>query len=229
MITQKKYFIFPYAGGSSLSFLRWHKYFKENELFLVEYKGHGMRRGEQFDDSIETMAEDAVNQLLKANFQTGDILFGHSMGGMIAWVANNILALKYGINPGTIIISNCKPPDCFKQVKHFETDDDLWKYMLDFNHVKTNDSQKIREWIIPILKHDYSVIRRFENSYKGVQISTPMKIFCGVNDLLVGIKDMEGWNKYLTEDAEMILFPGDHFYFEQDNIFPQVIKYLRDL
>ncbi|MCL2591840.1 MAG: thioesterase domain-containing protein [Defluviitaleaceae bacterium] len=103
-----KLFYILYAGGFALSASRFIPYLKNDDVELVpiEYAGRGMRSNEQKYESFEHVVQDVVKQI---NKQAGDdpyIIWGHSMGALVAYevchkmnsVGNN--RLKHAIFSG---------------------------------------------------------------------------------------------------------------------------------
>ena len=77
---------FHYAAGNASWFSTWEKYCGDDtELCAVQLPQRNRRRDEDMPDTIEELVEDFIsdNQQL---FDIPFIIFGHSMGAMIAWV-----------------------------------------------------------------------------------------------------------------------------------------------
>ncbi|WP_197144539.1 thioesterase II family protein [Lysinibacillus sphaericus] len=78
-----KLFCLPYAGGSSVTYIKWGKLLNRYiEVIEVELPGRGRRINDPLIDNLEDMVED-VFRFIKDQL-TGDYaIFGHSMGGLI--------------------------------------------------------------------------------------------------------------------------------------------------
>ena len=80
-------FLFPYAGGSASTYIHWAKLFDDNlhvELVLVQLPGRGSRMTEPLHQTMESIMSELLEH---ASYITSlpYILFGHSLGGKIAY------------------------------------------------------------------------------------------------------------------------------------------------
>lgn len=80
---QIKLFTIPYAGGSSVVFQEWKKYFdNEIELIPIELAGRGKRFNNPLYNTLEEAVDDVLKQIQSCLVPGDDYaLFGHSMGG----------------------------------------------------------------------------------------------------------------------------------------------------
>ena len=107
MDTEKNVFLLPFAGGSSLLYSQWKL---DHFLFRgIDYSGHGFRYQEPMAQSLEDLAEDVIQQIESVRPEEF-FLFGHSMGGLLAW----LVAQKLEKKPCGLFISACEPPGCQK-------------------------------------------------------------------------------------------------------------------
>lgn len=212
-----KIYLLSYAGGSSLSYISWKPYFIHCDLEILDYKGHGLRQNEIPDDSIESMAADIAEQIVKTAGNDHFIIFGHSMGGIIAWHAAWILISKYKICPDAICPSSCACPLDFSirlPQSEYEIIDDLRKN----GHASANmfQSKYFLQTVLPIIKHDYQKIFQYQFSGEVKKLSLPIYVFYGTEDELVPENKMTAWQKFSSTECRYFSFRGNHFYFEQD-------------
>lgn len=81
-----KVFPLPYAGASVSVYYRWKSLLPDNyELIMLELAGRGSRLGENFYQTVDEASEDIASKI--KNVISGDdyILFGHSMGALLAY------------------------------------------------------------------------------------------------------------------------------------------------
>lgn len=222
-------FILPYAGGNSLTYLSWQKYIKNYKIYALDYKGHGLRIKEQLCSSIEEMAEDISEQIKEIILKMNEkfVIFGHSLGGIIAWHTINILRKKYEISPEKLYISSCSTPIEFHKIIHFkisgENEEEQNKFLLkqlsSENHInkKIIENRYFKKVFLPIIKHDYLLIDAYCFDKSIEKIDFPIQVFYAKNDKLVKKKNILKWQDLTVNDCKFLEFPGNHFYFEDEN------------
>src|SRR5579872_6740914 len=82
---------FPFAGGSSTIFRRWHLFLPDwVDVCAVELPGRGRRFQEAPLTEIDTVVK-AVASEIKAMSSVNCFLFGHSLGALIAFATARML------------------------------------------------------------------------------------------------------------------------------------------
>ena len=233
-------FFLPYAGGSSLTYLSWQKYLENYEVYALDYRGHGLRMKEKLCSSIIEMAEDIsvkINDIiLKKNKKF--VLFGHSLGGLIAWHVTNILEEKYGILPEKLYVSACSSPLEFHKNIHFriigtteeEQNEFLIKEFLENGNIDKSilESKYFREKLLPIIKHDYVLINDYHFNGKIKKIDTPIYTFYAKDDKLVPEKSILKWQDLTLNNFKMFKFLGNHYYLENEENKKEICKILNN-
>ncbi|MBE5852400.1 MAG: thioesterase [Lachnospiraceae bacterium] len=213
--------ILPCAGGSASNFNKYKKY--SNDFYIYEYSGHWSRYEEQLETSIEQSVRSLKKDIINSNVKE-ITLFGHSMGGLIAWnLANEVL--KEGVNVKQLYIAACCPlevkPDFLESIC-----DDLDIKVLLHNIRQVQDkvlkSAFFNEDLLPIIKNDFSMVKRFINEYNpedNTPLSVPITCLYGEDDPVIKPVEMELWRKYTSAEFRCISFPGNHFFlYEKDNV-----------
>lgn len=102
----------PFAGGSSLSYLGWNKYLNSDiELVNLDYSGHGKRIGEVLISNFDDVVWDILTQIKDSLNNRKFLIYGHSMGGMVAYYISRILQEKFQTIPelclsGLVLLQN---------------------------------------------------------------------------------------------------------------------------
>lgn len=220
----KVLFVLPYAGGSSFNFIFFSKFIKNCKIYLLDYPGHGTKIKEKLNNSIEELAQAIVEQIL--NLLEKDqkfYIFGHSMGGIVAWHVNSILSNKYKKYPEILFISSCSSPQFFSKTNHYDfiNKKNLINRLSKNNRMnyKILESEYFQNILLPIIVHDYKLIRNYEIK-KIKKTIVPIYTFLGNNDELVKEKDILEWSNLTSSEYKNFIFIGDHFYFEEKkNLF----------
>ena len=238
MNNKKIIFLLPYAGGSSLTYLSWLKYLDKYEVYALDYKGHGLRIKEKLCSSIIEMSEDIAIKIKDIIIEKNKkfTLFGHSLGGLIAWHVVNILREKYKIVPEKLYISACSSPVEFNKSIHFKiigtTDEEqnnfLIKEFLENGNINKNilESKYFHRVLLPIIKHDYTLINTYYYDKDISKIDIPIYTFYAQSDKLVLKENILKW-KYLTsKNFEIFEFSGNHYYLESEKNKEKLCKIL---
>lgn len=80
-------FLLPFAGGSSLSFMRLNRFLdKSVEAITIEYPGRGKRSNEEFIEDYDSFVKDIEHAIIKKrNVELPFAILGYSMGSAIAY------------------------------------------------------------------------------------------------------------------------------------------------
>ena len=238
MNNKKIIFLLPYAGGSSLTYLSWQKYLYKYEVCALDYKGHGLRIKEKLCSSIIEMAEDIAIKIkdIISKQNKKFILFGHSLGGLIAWHVVDILKKKYEIMPEKLYISACSSPVEFNKSIHFKiigtTDEEqnnfLIKEFLENGNIDKSilESKYFQKVLLPIIKHDYVLINTYYYDKDISKINIPICVFYAKNDNLVSRENILKWKCLTLNYFELFEFSGNHYYLENGKNKEKLCKIL---
>lgn len=207
----KHIFLFPFAGGSSLIYNKWK--FKNFDVHPVEYSGHGFRYQEALAESMEDVVGDAASQIRQV-LSDGEefVLFGHSMGGLVAWL------LSQRFKPTALYVSACEPPAVFDigRYRMYESETALMRYIKDYKRLpeKRLKSKIFLDQLLPMIKNDYRILSKYEYR-EAVCLDIPVKVFCSREDTLMRYEMMQKWSEY-GNDVQFYELAGDHFYIEDE-------------
>ena len=210
-------FLLPFAGGTSLTYKDWFFSSSVNAIAL-DYRGHGFRMKTPLYESFEEMVEDIADQI-KQKMSSAEIsIFGHSMGGLVAWDVADRLTGE-GVQIRNIIISACLPPHLFNEHKYGEmaTDEWLMNFLTRYGRIKPDkmESRFFKTCLYPAIRNDYRMISLHRHEKIKVH-SFDIACFFGMQDELMPSLGMEQWKEYT--DGKFLLkgFRGEHFYIEDE-------------
>ena len=100
----------PFSGGSKYSYKSFSKYAPPFlNIVAIELPGRGTRSGEALLTSIERTADDVFNQI-KDSLDKPYAIYGHSMGGILAYlVARRIIEANLN-QPLHLFVTGCVGP-----------------------------------------------------------------------------------------------------------------------
>lgn len=204
----------PHAGGSASAYRAWPGLVGERiEVHAVQYPGREDRFGEAFVDDLHTAAAriaEEVAPLARGRYA----LFGHSMGGAIAYEVAARLH-RFGLPaPAHVFISGRQPPAHHRGgTVHTRDNDGLAAELTRLSPVNAEllAEPELAELVLPIVRNDYRVIERYEPG-EDVVLPAPITALIGTDDRELTPAEARDWARYTDRGMRLREFPGDHFY-----------------
>ncbi|MGW2232049.1 thioesterase II family protein [Streptomyces formicae] len=208
---------FPHAGGSATYFQPLARELAARpaapvEVLAVQYPGRQERRAEPLIEDLSVLA-DRIAEALKHAAGAPLVLFGHSMGALLAWEVARRLDGD-GVVPRALIVSGRGAPALYRDVRlHRRTDDEL---TADLRYLSGTSAQLLTdpgvlEMVLPVLRGDYRVVDGFRYE-PGPPLSCPISVFLGDRDPWAREREARGWQAETTAGVSFRSFPGEHFY-----------------
>lgn len=228
-------FALPYAGGSASIYSDWESKLKpEVELCPIEYAGHASRFCDPFYTSIEEAAEDISELIIKQ--QKGDyIIYGHSMGCLVALETAFILEKKKAKLPKAIIVAATRPPHLLYKDKPLGdlSKEELLKEIASLGQIDPEvlECEELCEMIADILYADVQINTHYNRNFENGTISIPILSLTAENDDEAPEDDMKEWQRYTNAEFAFHMFKGDHFFaFENNEDFISfLLNYIRTI
>lgn len=208
-------FCFHYGGGSASIFRKWSKdILEEAELVAIQLPG----REERFSEPLVNNISQVIDNLILNFKQYSDkpfILFGHSIGALIAFEFARILEKRKLVQTKHLIVSGTKAPQIplKKQPIHnlpkaqFITE--LKKYNGIPDYIIEDD--ELISTFIPTIRADFSISETY-NYLSAKLLSCPITALGGLNDNSFDSKDLIKWQKQTSNSFTHKFLPGDHFF-----------------
>lgn len=225
---QMRLFCLPYAGGGASVYRSWQGSFPaEIEVCCVQLPGRENRFTEplftRMDPLVEALAEALVGALDRPF-----ALFGHSMGGLIAYELARLLQHRYQLTPDHLFVSACRAPEIPDPVQwHSLSDQDL---MAELRHSPGMPNEvlnhaELMQVLLPIIRADAAVTETY--SYRqSAPFHFPVTAFASEGDELISRAAIEPWRNYTSSAFDLILVDGHHLFIQQQA--PQMIRILLD-
>nr|WP_090889481.1 thioesterase domain-containing protein [Evansella caseinilytica] len=221
-----KMFCLPYGGGSASVYLKWTKLTKSLEIIPVELAGRGSRIQDPQYTHIDEAVEDVCGYIMKHSDDSRFVIFGHSLGSLIAYELYFALKAQFA-KPLMLFLSGKNPPDVLsRRLRHKLSDEELKREL----HALGGLSEEvllypeILELFLPVIRNDFKIVEQYVMSSEHGQVDCPLVIFNGRQDRLTSLNKMERWHQFTTSKCEIHHYDGHHFFlFEQQyNIMKQV-------
>lgn len=209
-------YCFPFAGGSAGSYYGLKKALEQTEGVLVvpmELRGRGSRFSEPLYDSFEDAIEDAYQQVKKHLNGERFIIFGHSMGAILAYEVSRKINLEDGISNFTLIVSGMNPPHARKKENlHSLSIDEFMVQMEKLGGIPKEvlENKELYKMCSRIMFSDVSMLELYE-SEKAEPLLVPICVLYGEKDSVTNERIYE-WSSYTEKECEIHSFPEGHFY-----------------
>ena len=215
---------FPYAGGNGSLFSDWGSLVSGSiDILAVNLPGRAKRFLDppylEFGDIIDDL-EVAALPLLDREF----LLFGHSLGGLIAYELAFRLESKHGFVATHLFVSGTNtphwpdPPESVIGRGDYELGDaEFVAKLIELGGAPAElaSNLELRDATLPSIRADFRVYDSYVRSVDpGVRIlSCPIGVFGGRADFRnVPEESLRDWSRYTRSNFSMHLLPGDHFF-----------------
>lgn len=205
----------PYAGGSAGIFRSWQTLLRpEIEIWGVEYPGHGGRMGERLVDNIERLAESIADAIF-AEAGMPYALFGHSMGGLVAFEVSHKLAERRARAPGLCVVSGRRAPrlPASEPPLNAAPEPEFVAHLskLGATPPAVLESPELLELMLPILRNDFRACETYVPRVRA-RLQMPIATYGGLADREIKREDLRGWELETAGPFALRMFPGDHFF-----------------
>jgi len=216
-----KLICFPSSGSSSSLFAPWNPILKQRNIKLIspEYPGRGRRFTTPLANSIDALTDDMMNELQEVLKEDDDYhLFGHSLGGIVAYELTLKIQQSPYKTPQSVFISSSHAPNKREEtsLKSHLSDSELITTLKQIGGLKQEalNHPELLELVLPIIRADLTLNEHYQNQEK-TPLSCPITTIHGMDDPLVKLEHLKEWAHY-SEEYQHINWPGDHFYFQSD-------------
>jgi surfactin synthase thioesterase subunit len=205
---------FTHAGGSAVSYRSWARLYPPDVGFIsVEPPGRGQRSAEPPATSIDAAAHE-VAQELRAWPAHRVILFGHSMGALLAFeVARS--APSCGWQPAALVVSGSRAPS-----------EDLGRPRITHLAQPAFGARAVELGLAPAavvadpelsamflepLRTDLALCEGYPWG-RLARLDVPMTVLCGMADHLVPLSSAQAWQRQSARPVATTVFRGGHMF-----------------
>lgn len=216
-------FFFHDAGGDSSLFSSLTQALsKVFDIVSIELPGRGRRVHEQMYTNVQTFIEElmpSITPLLDKPY----FVFGHSMGGLLAFELTKMLQEKKLMLPVKLFVSSTPGLTTYsrREVDHTLSDIELYK-MFPYLNPEMHDDKEWHKLLMKMLRADLQLLENYQYT-KSAPLAIPIVVIYGENDDRVQTAQAEHWREETSQELKLIKRPGAHRYIVNDTHFLSIM------
>lgn len=206
-------FCLPHAGAGASGYWEWASPLApEVDVVPIELPGRESRYKEPLRRSVADITAELIEPLsdrVGPNFA----LFGHSMGGLVAYELAWALASR-GTPPRHLFVSGLAAPHLpARRDVHLLPEPDLLAVMeqLGGTSPEVLAHPELVRLLLPVLRADFEVCETYRHPHEAA-LPVPITVLGGLRDPSASVKEMRAWQDLTCKGFEAKFFPGGHFY-----------------
>ncbi|MFE0676421.1 thioesterase II family protein [Streptomyces sp. NPDC058867] len=205
----------PHAGGSAPYFLPLSRALApELDVLCVQYPGRLDRHRETPVSDLRDLAEQVYRALVSE--PAGPVvLFGHSMGAVLAYeIARRLEATGGGELLGVIASGRRAPHRFREETVHLRDDDGVIAEIRELSGTEQGilDDEELLRMVLPALRADYRAVETYREIPDPAPLTAPVTVLAGESDSRVSLDDARAWEQLTSGTFRFRSFPGGHFY-----------------
>ena len=205
---------FPSAGGDAPLYRDWQGALgSEVEVLPASLPGRGRRIAEALLPSIEDMAGAVLEPAIEAIASRPAVLFGHSMGALIAFeLAHHLVARD--VTPTLLVVSGAAAPRrVAAEAGRYDgmSDQDVLAFVrsLGLTPDEIFEYPDLQEMLLPVLRNDIEASGRYTVPPRA-SLPVPLLVLEGSDDPLVDPAELTAWEQHTSRGARLVVIEGGH-------------------
>lgn len=209
----------PHAGGSASYYLPLAARLSADfDVYGVQYPGRQSRR----DEPPVTDPDELVARIAEALLPGTDrptVLFGHSMGALLAYEAARLLWRYTGRPPAALVVSGRAAPGSHPSPapsSRDKGDDELIEEIrkLGGTAASLQADDELMRLFLPAIRADYRIVETYRHR-PGPPLDCPLTALTGAGDPRVTGAQAQAWAAFTSRAFAVRTFPGGHFYLSE--------------
>lgn len=216
MMKSLNLFCLPFAGGNKYSY---RDYREKAPSFLniipLEYPGRGTRIKEPLIYDIKDLVNDVYNQICNKVDQLDYAIYGHSMGGLTAYLLTRKLIENNHKEPLHLFITGTSGPSSFSRCekkRHLLPKKEFIEELkiLDGISDEILQNEELLYYFEPIIRSDFMVSETYLHE-NHPPLNIPFTIITGTEEDME-MADIHLWQKETNCVIDFRQMPGKHFF-----------------
>lgn len=221
-------FCLPYSGASAMVYARWRRRLPAwLEVRPVELPGRGARAAESFAEEAVALARRLAAELRPQLDDAPYALFGHSLGGLLAFELAHALRDQDAPAPRALFVSGGAAPARrdFEDYAQAKSDAELVERLraLKGTPEEVFAHPELLALALPILRADFLLCGRYRHRPRE-PLDLPIHVLGGRQDD-VSPDDLHAWREETRATCSVDLLDGHHFFIHERE--PDVLALLQ--
>jgi surfactin synthase thioesterase subunit len=208
-------YVFPHSGGLPGMYIRMKRDLDNVNVFGVQYPARGSRIDEPPCRTVDQLVDDV---LAHAEFTPPYVLLGHSLGAIVAYETAVRLAQSDEQPCGLIVSAMSSPTHPLIEPGSSQLSSAELLEALRTIHPNTladlESVPELREMFLDMLRNDMIAAETYVLKPRS-PLPVPI-VFMGGMDDVISDQERDGWRNFTSAGFEAHLFPGGHFYFQEN-------------
>lgn len=204
----------PHAGGGASYYRRLATGIATDvDVIVVQYPGREDRLDDSPSDSLIALADSIAREISDTEMDA-PILFGHSMGALVAFeVARRLESDGRPASAPHHIVLSGRGPQPPSSTVHLSSDDELVRTIEDLGATPAGllDDADIRAMLLGPIRDDYRLVETYRLEPAPL-LAADITTFAGLDDPTVETSDVRAWQKMTRGRYRSEVFPGGHFF-----------------
>jgi medium-chain acyl-[acyl-carrier-protein] hydrolase len=221
-------FCLPFSGGGAQSFSGWVGRLPLGiDLCAIQLPGRETRMREVPFADVHTLI-DVMAPALQPWLNKPMVLFGHSMGALIAYELARRLQQDYALSPRCLIVSGRVAPHCslpqppMNKLPQSEFIGRLRQ--LNGTPDELLNNTELMDLITPTLRADFSLHEEYSHRV-GTRLQCDILAFGGINDPHAGRAAINLWRDVTDGQFRLRMVPGGHFFIQSaQSLFLRILS-----
>lgn len=210
---------FPFAGGFAEYYLPWqHQMTNLTQICPIQLPGRSYRWHESTITEIDKLISTMLPFIELLLYERPYFIFGHSMGGYIAYEFCKLLMDKKLPLPLFLVVSSIPAPKYWLQRKSLSqlSQQEFIHFFMNLGgiHPEFQKHEKFLNMQMSLLREDIMLCESCSYSHPA-KFPFPIVAIGGKHDEYVAFENMHDWCLETIADYEQYEFAGRHFYLNQ--------------
>lgn len=205
---------FPYAGGGASVFHGWQQLLPELDVYAVRLPGRESRLSETPWTSLRALAH-AVGESMEPLVGRPLSLFGHSMGGWLAFEVARWLEQERGVRLRLLVVSACLAPRVARRsALHLLPDTDLVESMRARHGTPDGalDHPELVRLMLPTVRADLQAVET-HSFVGGTPLGCALIALYGTRDVAYPLEAVRPWTEVTAAPKSAVAsVAGGHFF-----------------
>ena len=212
-------FCIPHAGGNAACYARFGEFFPNSvKIVPLDLPGKGRRCREQLPTSMEAMGRDLLEQIRTTAQTVPYAIFGHSMGGLLAFECARLAHKSALPLPRAVFISAAATPDKVRTGMDRPVSElqpgELWEYVMRMGGTPPGValSADLKRYMEPLLVADFSALESWRPAPCD-PLPVAIHACIGMDDTVTE-NEARLWQQFSSKAGTVRSFSGGHFYIQ---------------